>query len=57
MRPPVPSLELDGFDMLVSAVIDHLLLIQEHQSEIHEHQRGIDAALTILHTMVEEMMT
>jgi hypothetical protein len=43
-------------DPVVSAILDHLAHIAAHQDEIHAHQHAIVAALTLLHTLVEERL-
>jgi hypothetical protein len=56
IRAPGPGARLTNFDIVVSAVLDHLALIEQHQDDIAAHQQAIDAALTIVHSLVEEAL-
>ena len=52
-----------AYDPLIGALVDHLLVIQEHQGDIQAHlgaigahQDAIDTALSLLHARLEEVL-
>jgi hypothetical protein len=45
-----------AYDQALSALIDHLMVVHDHQLAIHDHQVAIDAALSLVCSLVEELI-